>query len=108
MEGTIASVPPQGGRKHPQQEFLQIDTTNILFICSGSFAGLEKSILSRKKGAAIGFDADIKNIKEPNTKILVSDKKLEIYFFVFLHAIFLFFFKTRLEHLFLYNTSYFL
>ena len=60
MEGTIASVPPQGGRKHPQQEFLQVDTTNILFICCGAFAGLEKLIAQRGKGSSIGFGADVK------------------------------------------------
>jgi len=59
MEGTVASVPPQGGRKHPQQEFLQIDTTNILFICGGAFAGLDKIIANRGKGTGIGFGADI-------------------------------------------------
>ena len=61
MEGTIASVPPQGGRKHPQQEFLQVDTTNILFICGGAFAGLEKIIAQRNKGTAMGFGADVKD-----------------------------------------------
>jgi len=60
MEGTVASVPPQGGRKHPQQEFLQVDTTNILFICGGAFAGLERIIANRGKGTAIGFGADVK------------------------------------------------
>jgi len=60
MEGTIASVPPQGGRKHPQQEFLQVDTTNILFICGGAFSGLEKLIAQRNKGSAMGFGADVK------------------------------------------------
>lgn len=60
MEGTVASVPPQGGRKHPQQEFLQVDTTNILFICSGAFSGLEKVISARGKGTAIGFGADVR------------------------------------------------
>jgi len=59
MEGTVASVPPQGGRKHPQQEFLQVDTTNILFICGGAFAGLEKIIGQRGKGSGIGFGADV-------------------------------------------------
>jgi ATP-dependent Clp protease ATP-binding subunit ClpX len=59
MEGTVASVPPQGGRKHPQQEFLQVDTTNILFICGGAFAGLEKIIARRGKGTAIGFSARV-------------------------------------------------
>ena len=61
MEGTVASVPPQGGRKHPQQEFLQVDTTNILFICGGAFAGLDKIIARRGKGTAIGFGADVKD-----------------------------------------------
>ena len=64
MEGTIASVPPQGGRKHPQQEFLQVDTTNILFICGGAFAGLDKLIERRGKGTSIGFGAEVKNFKE--------------------------------------------
>ena len=75
MEGTIASVPPQGGRKHPQQEFLQVDTTNILFICGGAFAGLDKLIESRGKGSSIGFGAKVKNYKEQ----LLSEtmKKLE-------------------------------
>ena len=61
MEGTVASVPPQGGRKHPQQEFLQVDTTNILFICGGAFAGLDKIIAQRGKGSAIGFGAEVKD-----------------------------------------------
>ena len=61
MEGTIASVPPQGGRKHPQQEFLQVDTTNILFICGGAFAGLEKVIAARGEGSSIGFSAEVKD-----------------------------------------------
>ncbi|MDO5632406.1 MAG: ATP-dependent Clp protease ATP-binding subunit ClpX [Paracoccus sp. (in: a-proteobacteria)] len=60
MEGTVASVPPQGGRKHPQQEFLQVDTTNILFICGGAFAGLERIIAQRNKGTAMGFGASVK------------------------------------------------
>ncbi len=65
MEGTIASVPPQGGRKHPQQEFLQVDTTNILFICGGAFAGIEKIIAQRSKGASsIGFGADVQHSEE--------------------------------------------
>ncbi len=61
MEGTVASVPPQGGRKHPQQEFLQVDTTNILFICGGAFSGLDQVIKHRKKGTAIGFGADVRS-----------------------------------------------
>ena len=64
MEGTIASVPPQGGRKHPQQEFLQVDTTNILFICGGAFTGLEKVIAQRGRGTAIGFGAEVMNFDE--------------------------------------------
>ena len=67
MEGTVASVPPQGGRKHPQQEFLHIDTSNILFICGGAFTGLEHIINSRLKGSSIGFNATLSNY---------SDKKI--------------------------------
>lgn len=66
LEGTIASVPPQGGRKHPQQELIQIDTTNILFICGGAFDGLEKIIETRMNQKAIGFNADIKSKNEYN------------------------------------------
>ncbi|MCE2993672.1 MAG: ATP-dependent Clp protease ATP-binding subunit ClpX [Candidatus Jidaibacter sp.] len=66
MEGTVAAVPPQGGRKHPQQEFLQIDTTNILFICSGAFAGLEKIIAARGTETGIGFGAEVKNRENLN------------------------------------------
>jgi len=65
MEGTVASVPPQGGRKHPQQEFLQVDTTNILFIVGGAFAGLEKIISARGQGSAIGIGADVQG---PDTR----------------------------------------
>ena len=64
MEGTIASVPPQGGRKHPQQEFLQVDTTNILFICGGAFAGLDRVISQRGKGSAMGFGADVRDVDD--------------------------------------------
>ena len=64
MEGTIASVPPQGGRKHPQQEFLQVDTTNILFICGGAFSGLEKMISQRSKGTSIGFGAEVRSVDD--------------------------------------------
>ncbi|MBP6985406.1 MAG: ATP-dependent Clp protease ATP-binding subunit ClpX [Alphaproteobacteria bacterium] len=67
MEGTVASVPPQGGRKHPQQEFLQVDTTNILFICGGAFAGLEKIISERGKGQSLGFGAEVKGPESRNT-----------------------------------------
>ena len=67
MEGTVASVPPQGGRKHPQQEFLQVDTTNILFICGGAFAGLDRIISQRDKGTSIGFGADVKNTQDKKT-----------------------------------------
>ena len=64
MEGTVASVPPQGGRKHPQQEFLQVDTTNILFICGGAFAGLDKIISQRDKGTSIGFGAEVRSTED--------------------------------------------
>jgi ATP-dependent Clp protease ATP-binding subunit ClpX len=67
MEGTVASVPPQGGRKHPQQEFLQVDTTNILFVCGGAFAGLDKIISQRGKGSSIGFGADVKDPEDRRT-----------------------------------------
>jgi ATP-dependent Clp protease ATP-binding subunit ClpX len=67
MEGTVASVPPQGGRKHPQQEFLQVDTTNILFVCGGAFSGLEKIITARGKGSGIGFGADVKSAEDRRT-----------------------------------------
>ncbi|MEO1040555.1 MAG: ATP-dependent Clp protease ATP-binding subunit ClpX [Pseudomonadota bacterium] len=67
MEGTVASVPPQGGRKHPQQEFLQVDTTNILFIVGGAFAGLDKIINQRGKGSAVGFGADVRDPDERRT-----------------------------------------
>src|SRR5690242_11471327 len=62
IEGTIASVPPQGGRKHPQQEFLQVDTSNILFVCGGAFAGLEKIILNRTQKSGIGFTSEVRGI----------------------------------------------
>ncbi len=75
MEGTIASVPPQGGRKHPQQEFLQVDTSNILFICGGAFSGLEEIINYRLKGTAIGFNSKLD--LEPKKTIGNSLKKLE-------------------------------
>ena len=75
MEGTVASVPPQGGRKHPQQEFLQVDTTNILFICGGAFAGLDKLIDSRGKGSSIGFGAKVKNYKDQSLSEIME--KLE-------------------------------
>ena len=77
MEGTIASVPPQGGRKHPQQEFLQVDTTNILFICGGAFAGLDKLISSRNSGAGIGFGADVRDPEDQNISQLLVDLEPE-------------------------------
>ena len=75
MEGTIASVPPQGGRKHPQQEFLQVDTTNILFICGGAFAGLDKIIAKRGTETSIGFGAKVKHFQDQTSGELI--KKLE-------------------------------
>lgn len=73
MEGTVASVPPQGGRKHPQQEFLQVDTTNILFVVGGAFAGLDKVISNRGEGSSIGFGAQIKNIDERRVGAILRD-----------------------------------
>jgi ATP-dependent Clp protease ATP-binding subunit ClpX len=72
MEGTVAAVPPQGGRKHPQQEFLQVDTTNILFICGGAFAGLDKLISNRNKGSSIGFGAEIQSNEDVSTGDILS------------------------------------
>ena len=77
MEGTVASVPPQGGRKHPQQEFLQVDTTNILFICGGAFAGLEKIIAERGKDSGIGFGADVRPYEERRTGELLKQVEAE-------------------------------
>ncbi|HSF95955.1 MAG TPA: ATP-dependent Clp protease ATP-binding subunit ClpX [Thermohalobaculum sp.] len=77
MEGTVASVPPQGGRKHPQQEFLQVDTTNILFICGGAFAGLDKIISRRGKGSAIGFGADVRSPEDRRIGDVLSELEPE-------------------------------
>ena len=77
MEGTIASVPPQGGRKHPQQEFLQVDTTNILFICGGAFAGLEKVIARRGSETSIGFGAKVKHFQDQTTGDLIKNLEPE-------------------------------
>ncbi|MDF1716742.1 MAG: ATP-dependent Clp protease ATP-binding subunit ClpX [Antarcticimicrobium sp.] len=77
MEGTVASVPPQGGRKHPQQEFLQVDTTNILFICGGAFAGLDKIIAQRGKGSAMGFGADVRGNDERGVGEIFQDLEPE-------------------------------
>ncbi len=77
MEGTVASVPPQGGRKHPQQEFLQVDTTNILFICGGAFAGLDKIISNRGEGSSIGFGADVKSPDDRRTGDVLKEVEPE-------------------------------
>ncbi len=77
MEGTVASVPPQGGRKHPQQEFLQVDTTNILFICGGAFAGLDRIIAQRGKGSAMGFGADVRDNDERGVGEIFQDLEPE-------------------------------
>ena len=78
IEGTVASVPPQGGRKHPQQEFLQVDTTNILFICGGAFAGIDKVVLDRKSKASIGFGAEMKrDIKDEKANELFRQIETE-------------------------------
>ncbi|MCF8474359.1 MAG: ATP-dependent Clp protease ATP-binding subunit ClpX [Emcibacter sp.] len=73
MEGTVASVPPQGGRKHPQQEFLQVDTTNILFICGGAFSGLDKIIARRKEAKSIGFGANVNAHEERKIGEILAD-----------------------------------
>ena len=77
MEGTIASVPPQGGRKHPQQEFLQVDTTNILFICGGAFAGLDKVIARRGSETSIGFGANVKHFQDQALSELIKNLEPE-------------------------------
>ncbi len=77
MEGTIASVPPQGGRKHPQQEFLQVDTTNILFICGGAFAGLDKVIAKRGSDTSIGFGANVKHFQDQTSGDLIKNLEPE-------------------------------
>ena len=77
MEGTIASVPPQGGRKHPQQEFLQVDTTNILFICGGAFAGLDKVIARRGSETSIGFGAKVKHFQNQSLGDLIKNLEPE-------------------------------
>ena len=77
MEGTVASVPPQGGRKHPQQEFLQVDTTNILFICGGAFAGLDKIISKRNRATSIGFGADVKSLDRKKVGEIIKNLEPE-------------------------------
>ena len=77
MEGTVASGPPQGGRKHPQQEFLQVDTSNILFICGGAFAGLEKIISARGKGSGIGFGSEVRDPDERRTGAILREVEPE-------------------------------
>ena len=77
MEGTIASVPPQGGRKHPQQEFLQVDTTNILFICGGAFSGLDKVIARRGSDTSIGFGANVKHFQDQSSGELIKNLEPE-------------------------------
>ncbi len=77
MEGTVASVPPQGGRKHPQQEFLQVDTTNILFIVGGAFAGLEKVIAGRGAGSSIGFNAEVKSADDRRIGAILQEVEPE-------------------------------
>jgi ATP-dependent Clp protease ATP-binding subunit ClpX len=77
MEGTVASVPPLGGRKHPQQEYVQVDTTNILFICGGAFSGLEKIIARRRQGTSIGFGADVHGPDERKPGEILKDLEPE-------------------------------
>ena len=73
MEGTVASVPPQGGRKHPQQEFLQVDTTNILFICGGAFDGIQNIISERGSNRSVGFGAEVKEKDERRTGEILKE-----------------------------------
>jgi ATP-dependent Clp protease ATP-binding subunit ClpX len=77
MEGTVASVPPQGGRKHPQQEFLQVDTTNILFIVGGAFSGLEKIIAARGRGATMGFGGTVRDVDDRRTGAILKEVEPE-------------------------------
>jgi ATP-dependent Clp protease ATP-binding subunit ClpX len=77
MEGTVASVPPQGGRKHPQQEYLHVDTTNILFVCGGAFAGLERIVSQRGRSSSIGFGADVRAPEEREVGQLLQDVEPE-------------------------------
>ncbi|HJO86631.1 MAG TPA: ATP-dependent Clp protease ATP-binding subunit ClpX, partial [Rhodospirillales bacterium] len=77
MEGTVASVPPQGGRKHPQQEFLQVDTTDILFVCGGAFTGLDKIISARGQASSIGFGADVSSPDDRQTGEILGDLEPE-------------------------------
>ena len=77
MEGTVASVPPQGGRKHPQQEFLQVDTTNILFICGGAFSGLDKVVAKRGSDTSIGFGANVKHFQDQSSAELIKNLEPE-------------------------------
>jgi ATP-dependent Clp protease ATP-binding subunit ClpX len=77
LRNTGGSVPPQGGRKHPQQEFLQVDTTNILFICGGAFAGLDKIIAARGKGSAMGFGADVRDVDARGVGEIFTDLEPE-------------------------------
>jgi len=94
IEGTIAAIPPKGGRKHPQQEFINVDTKNILFICGGAFNGLENQIKKRLSKSTIGFNTEAETIEELPLNSMFKSAKTEVYLYVVVHSMAL---KTKLK-----------